>query len=75
MLVGGEEDPVPVLPLVSPVGQLAQAQDVSGLIQRDPILGIEPAPGQHLLGDGAQRSIAEARGIRRSELLRHAISF
>ena len=64
VLIGREEHPVPVLPLVGERGELSQAEDVAGLVQRDPLGRVEPLSCQNPLGDGSQGRIAKPGWIR-----------
>jgi hypothetical protein len=52
MLVGGEENPLPVLPLVGKVSQHAQAEQIGGPVQREALLGRQALARRHLLGQG-----------------------
>jgi hypothetical protein len=63
VLVGGEEDSIAVAAMIGKVGQGAQAQQVRGGVERQPIFRSEALPCHHLLGNGPQKRITEARQV------------
>ena len=67
VLVGGEEDPVAVNPLIGERGELTQTQDIGGVVESDPLGGVEPLARQHFLGDRPESGIAKAGRIGRRD--------
>jgi hypothetical protein len=63
MLVGREEHPIPVVPVVGELGQDAQAEQVGRGIQRQTLIRAQALAGGHLRGDGVQQGVTEARQI------------
>jgi hypothetical protein len=61
VLIGGEEHPVAVPPPVGEIRQGAKAEQIGGLVKSDPVGAGEALARAHLVGDGNQTGIAQAR--------------
>jgi hypothetical protein len=71
VLVGGEEDPVAVLPQVGEVGEGTDAKEVAGSVEGEAIGGVEPLVAEDFFRNGAEGEILNLGRVQAG----HAVSW